>query len=200
MKIIHAISNCRLELKLWRKQSKPQQSLTQKGNCWPQLNITRSALMDNSELTSPLPIPFQRLGGACRAAYPAVVAGGEAACSIHYTKATQVGAGIVKLQPDQEKWNYKTKASKDYRRNPRSRCEDKAWEPEADFWYIQRLKGNELLLMDAGCEYHGEHLRLWCWSEGEGSDEEISPDRIISKISDISIHQVTPVTSREHGQ
>ena len=66
-------------------------------------NITRSVLMDNSEVTSPLPIPFQRLGGACRAAYPAVVAGGEAACSIHYIKATQVGAGMVKLKPELKK-------------------------------------------------------------------------------------------------
>ena len=58
----------------------------------------------------------QKMGGACRAAYPAVVACGEAACSIHYIKATQ------------------------------------------------RLKKDELVLMDAGCEFHGytsDITRTW---------------------------------------
>jgi len=58
----------------------------------------------------------QKLGGACRAGYPAVVASGEAACSIHYIKATQ------------------------------------------------RLQKGELVLMDAGCEYHGytsDITRTW---------------------------------------
>jgi len=58
----------------------------------------------------------QALGGACRAGYPAVVASGEAACSIHYIKATQ------------------------------------------------RLQEDELVLMDAGCEFHGytsDITRTW---------------------------------------
>ena len=74
---------------------------------------------------------FQKLGGACRAGYPAVVASGEAACSIHYIKATQVSSG------EWEMVNQKV-----------------------EFRNTQRLQKDEHVLMDAGCEYHGEH-QVW---------------------------------------
>ena len=48
---------------------------------------------------------FQKLGGACRAGYPAVVASGEAACSIHYIKATQVS--FYSQSEKEKRWSKK---------------------------------------------------------------------------------------------
>jgi len=95
----------------------------------------------------------QRLGGACRAAYPAVVAGGEAACSIHYIKATQ------------------------------------------------RLKGNELLLMDAGCEYHGytsDITRTWPIN-GAFSTNQLRLYEAVLDTQQKLIHSIEPGTTTIDG-